>query len=175
MKDPYFEEIEHTADQALRVRGTDFKELLHNAALGMLQLTGVIPRSGPSRDRKIEVQAPDREGLLVTWLEELLYLTETRGVTYTEFELHITDDTHLVAKVQETPIAAITRHIKAVTYHDLEIEETEDGLSLKATIWGEIFNAQKHPQKLGVKAITYHRMEICKENSQYIVKFVLDV
>ena len=128
MKEPYFEEIEHTADQALRVRGIDFKELLHNAALGMLQLTGAIPRSGPSQDRKIEVQAPDREGLLVTWLEELLFSMETRGVTYTKFELHITSDTHLVAKVQETPIAAITRYIKAVTYHDLEIEKTEDGL-----------------------------------------------
>ena len=128
MKSPYFEEIEHTADQALRVRGTDFEELLHNAALGMLQLTGAIPRSGPSRDRKIEVEAPDREGLLVAWLEELLFFMETRGVTYTKFELHMTGDNHLVAKVQETPIAAMTRHIKAVTYHDLEIERTEDGL-----------------------------------------------
>ena len=128
MKEPFFEEIEHTADQALRVRGTDFKELLRNAALGMFQLTGAIPRSGLSRDQKIEVQAPDREGLLVTWLEELLFLAETRGVTYTEFELHITGDNHLVAKVQETPIVAITRHIKAVTYHALEIEKTEDGL-----------------------------------------------
>jgi SHS2 domain-containing protein len=128
MKSPYFEEIEHTADQALRVRGTDFKELLHNAALGMLELTGAIPQSGPSRDREIYVQAPDREGLLVTWLEELLFSVETRGVTFTKFELHITGDTHLVAKVQETPIAAITKYIKAVTYHDLEIEKTEDGL-----------------------------------------------
>ena len=128
MKEPTFEEIEHTADQALRVRGADFKELLHNAALGMLQLTGAIPRSGPSRDRTIEVQAPDREGLLVTWLEELLFLSEIRGVTYTEFELQITGDTQLVAKVQETPITAITRHIKAVTYHDLKIEKTQDGL-----------------------------------------------
>jgi SHS2 domain-containing protein len=128
MKGPYFEEIEHTADQALWVRGTDFKELLHNAALGMLQLTGAIPSSGPSQDRKIEVHAPDREGLLVTWLEELLFSVEVRGVTYTKFELQITSDTHLVAKVQETPIAAITRHIKAVTYHDLEIEKTKDGL-----------------------------------------------
>ena len=128
MKGPYFEEIEHTADQALRVRGTNFKELLHNAALGMLQLTEAIPSSGPSRDQEIEVQAPDREGLLVAWLEELLFSMETRGVTYTKFELHITGDTHLAAKVQETPMAAMTRHIKAVTYHDLEIVKTEDGL-----------------------------------------------
>jgi SHS2 domain-containing protein len=128
MKGPRFEEIEHTADQALRVRGTDFKELLHNAAQGMLQLTGAIPGSGPLQDRNIEVQAPDREGLLVTWLEEILFSLETRGVTYTKFELHVTGDTHLVAKVQEAPIAVIARHIKAVTYHDLEIKKTKDGL-----------------------------------------------
>jgi SHS2 domain-containing protein len=55
------------------------------------------------------------------------------------------------------------------------IDETEVGFILEAAIWGEIFNAKKHPQKLGVKAITYHRMEICEEDNQYIVKFVLDV
>ena len=128
MDGPFFEEVEHTADRALLVRGADLKELLHNAALGMLQLIGAIPRSGPSREREIEVQAPDRESLLVTWLEELLFAMETRGVTYTKFELQITGDTNLVAKVQEMPIDVITRHIKAVTYHDLEIEKTEDGL-----------------------------------------------
>jgi len=68
--------------------------------------------------------------------------------------------------------------IKAKLYSKFKvtrIEETEDRFLLKASIWGEVFSAQKHPQKLGVKAITYHRMEICKEDDRYIVKFVLDV
>jgi SHS2 domain-containing protein len=55
------------------------------------------------------------------------------------------------------------------------IEETPDGLRLRARIWGESFDPEKHPQKVGVKAITYHRMEIVKEPKKVTVKFILDI
>jgi len=55
------------------------------------------------------------------------------------------------------------------------IEETRGGLRLKAKIWGEPFNPEKHPQKVGVKAITYHRMEIIKETDNIVAKFILDI
>ncbi len=55
------------------------------------------------------------------------------------------------------------------------IEETPGGLRLKAKIWGEPFDPEKHPQKVGVKAITYHRMEIVKKPRKTTVKFILDI
>jgi SHS2 domain-containing protein len=55
------------------------------------------------------------------------------------------------------------------------IEETPSGLRLKAKIWGEPFDPAKHPQKVGVKAITYHRMEILKAPKKVTVKFILDI
>jgi SHS2 domain-containing protein len=55
------------------------------------------------------------------------------------------------------------------------LEDTGDGFKLKATIWGEKFNPEKHPQKVGVKAVTYHRMEIIKEKDKVTVEFVLDI
>jgi SHS2 domain-containing protein len=55
------------------------------------------------------------------------------------------------------------------------IEGTVHGLRLKAKIWGEPFDPEKHPQKVGVKAITYHRMEIMKEPKKVTVKFILDI
>jgi len=57
----------------------------------------------------------------------------------------------------------------------VSIEETRGGLRLKAKIWGEPFNPEKHPQKVGVKAITYHRMEIIKETDNIVAKFILDI
>ena len=56
-----------------------------------------------------------------------------------------------------------------------KIEETREGYRLKAKIWGETYNPEKHPQKVGVKAVTYHRMEIIKKPTQTIVKFILDI
>ena len=55
------------------------------------------------------------------------------------------------------------------------LEGTAQGLRLKAKIWGEPFDPEKHPQKVGVKAITYHRMEILKEPKKVTVKFILDI
>jgi SHS2 domain-containing protein len=55
------------------------------------------------------------------------------------------------------------------------IEETEKGFRLDAKIWGEEFNHEKHPQKLGIKAVTYHQMEIIEKPERVTIKFVLDV
>jgi len=57
----------------------------------------------------------------------------------------------------------------------LELKGTSDGLMLKAKIWGEKYDPQRHPQKVGVKAITYHRMEIIKEPGKVTLKFILDI
>jgi len=56
-----------------------------------------------------------------------------------------------------------------------KIDETSDGLRLEAKIWGEKFNSEKHPQKVGVKAVTYHRMEILKELNKVTLRFILDI
>jgi SHS2 domain-containing protein len=55
------------------------------------------------------------------------------------------------------------------------IEKTSHGLRLKAKIWGDSFDPNKHTQRVGVKAVTYHRMEIVKEPEAVTVKFILDI
>jgi SHS2 domain-containing protein len=57
----------------------------------------------------------------------------------------------------------------------LEIAKTAGGLKLEAKIWGEKFNPEKHLQKVGVKAVTYHRMEILEEPGRVTLKFILDI
>jgi len=57
----------------------------------------------------------------------------------------------------------------------LNIEKTSDGFRFKAKVWGEKFNPEKHPQKVGVKAVTYHLMEILKGPSEVTLRFILDI
>ncbi len=57
----------------------------------------------------------------------------------------------------------------------LELNKTPSGFQLKAKIWGEKYNPQKHQQKVGVKAVTYHRMEIIKEQNKATLRFILDI
>jgi SHS2 domain-containing protein len=55
------------------------------------------------------------------------------------------------------------------------IDETSEGFRIKAAVWGEKFNAKKHTQKVAVKAVTYHRMEIIKEIDKVTLEFILDI
>jgi SHS2 domain-containing protein len=55
------------------------------------------------------------------------------------------------------------------------LERTSKGLRIKAKVWGEKFNAKKHTQKVAVKAVTYHRMEIISETEKVTVEFILDI
>lgn len=57
----------------------------------------------------------------------------------------------------------------------LNIEETPSGLKLRAKAWGEPYDPERHPSKVGIKAVTYHRMEIVKKPKAVTVKFILDI
>ena len=54
-------------------------------------------------------------------------------------------------------------------------KETADTFKIKAKVWGEKFDPQKHPQKVGVKAVTYHRMVVIHEMDSVILEFILDI
>jgi len=57
----------------------------------------------------------------------------------------------------------------------LDIEKQRDVFRLNAVIWGEPFDESKHKQKVGVKAVTYHRMEIIEKPGEVTLKFILDI
>lgn len=125
-----FEEIEHTADWALRVRGRDLSQLLVNAARGMSSL--LVPELAEMPlevEKHFELEAYDAESLLVNWLSELAYWAEAEGIVFAEFELHQVTPTHLQAAVRGGRVSDLQKHIKAVTYHNLEIVKTDDGLT----------------------------------------------
>jgi SHS2 domain-containing protein len=124
-----FEEVEHTADWALRVRGRDLRELLVNAARGMSCLLVPDLDAVPTDvERRFELDALDAEGLLVEWLSELAYWAEAEMLVFREFEIGRVAPDHLEALVRGGHASNLHKHIKAVTYHDLEIIKTKDGL-----------------------------------------------
>jgi SHS2 domain-containing protein len=55
------------------------------------------------------------------------------------------------------------------------LQRTSEGYKLKAKVSGELYDSGKHVYKVGVKAVTYHRMEIEKRPDQVTVKFILDI
>ncbi|MDW7726028.1 MAG: archease [Candidatus Methanoperedens sp.] len=53
------------------------------------------------------------------------------------------------------------------------IKKDEDGFSLKANAWGENIDLSTHHFDTQVKAVTYHELEV-KKNDVYCVQVVLD-
>ena len=124
---PGFEEIEHTADVAIRVRGHDLAELFANAAYGLAHQMAEVTSVSLVREEALDLQAQDLETLLVTWLGELLYLNERDGIVYTRFDIHELTPTRLRAVARGGPASERRRYVKAVTFSDLHIARTHDG------------------------------------------------
>jgi SHS2 domain-containing protein len=68
-----------------------------------------------------------------------------------------------------------TKNMLYSKFEIASIKETPEGFRIQATVWGEKFNAEKHTQKVGVKAVTYHRMEIIKNIDNVRLEFILDI
>ncbi|MBC7234746.1 MAG: archease [Chloroflexi bacterium] len=127
---PAFEELDHTADLALRVYGRDRAELFAHAALGMFEAMHchTTEQSAQPIEAEIVLDAPDQETLLVDWLSELLYLSERRRACFTSFDIHQLTETHLEATVHGTTACRPQLLIKAVTYSNLRIKRRDDGI-----------------------------------------------
>ncbi len=123
-----FEELDHTADWKIRVWGEDYADLFRNAALAMYALMGTARRTGPDVERRITVEGVDYPSLLVAWLNELLFYTEVYGEIFTEVDIHTLRPDYLEATVRGFVGESEFSKIKAVTYHDLEIRETSEGV-----------------------------------------------
>lgn len=121
-----FHEIEHTADWALRVWAPSLQLLFSKAAEGMYWLMQTSLEPQPRVERALECDGVDSETLLVGFLSDLLYLGESEGLGFDQFDLSISED-HLSAVARGAPIAEQKKEIKAVTYHNLVVRRSEAG------------------------------------------------
>jgi len=126
--DARWEEIDHTADWAIRVQAPDLQALFETAAKGMLALAGGTPgQRGTLIQQSFTLEAPDLETLLVDWLSELVYLIEDEGALISDVQVEMLGNTHLTALVRGQSGGHFDKHIKAVTYHNLSIQPIAGG------------------------------------------------
>jgi SHS2 domain-containing protein len=125
-----FHEIEHTADWELEAWAPDLPGLLEQAARGMYKLAGARLQPGPRQSRSVELEADDPETLVVSFLSELLFLSEQERLIFDSFHL-IIEGHRLSAHLEGAPIHSIEKEIKAVTWHNLKVSLGARGLSVR--------------------------------------------
>jgi protein archease len=124
-----FEILEHTADVGVRAEGESLGEVFEQAALGLADIMGIYaPDAGDTED--IEVEARDVGALLVDWLSEILWLHDSRDALLGGVEIVGVTETSANGRVTLVPRAGEDvegTQVKAITYHQLAVKQTESG------------------------------------------------
>ncbi len=133
-----YEFIDHTADAGLVVYGASRKDIFINAAIGMFSLITDSKEVADIEKYEIAVDADDYEELLVTWLNELLYLFDAENLVFSRFEIIRLNHDSLVAVAFGEAID-FSRHeiktaIKAATYHQLNFTRSDTGFSAQVIL-----------------------------------------
>lgn len=126
-----YQPIPHTADIGFKVQGKDLAELFSNAAFALTDSMLLLSAAKPTETISVELQAESVEELLVKWLEEILFLFETRNFVSLEFHFEKCSRNNLKAKMKgrewDEKDQPLKTQIKAVTFHELEIVKTPKG------------------------------------------------
>lgn len=71
--------LDHTADVGFQVEAQSLEDLFLGAMRGLLEVMFARPPIEGSRRKRLRLEAPDLETLLVRFLNELIYLVQTKG------------------------------------------------------------------------------------------------
>ena len=126
-----YEVFEHTADIGLHAYGSTLPELFIHAAKGMESLMVAPEQVQAQVSRAIEVDGHDNISLLIAWLNELIFLFDTEYLLFRQFQIDAFAETRLKARAFGEPYDAqrhdLSSAIKAVTWHEANVEKTEAG------------------------------------------------
>lgn len=120
--------LEHTADMGLEASADDPAGLFAAAAEALMAILGADGERRPLEARTVRVGADDLGELMVNWLGEVLFLVE-QGFVPARFEIARIGRTGLEAVIKgefrDPGRQGLEREVKAVTYHRLQVEETD--------------------------------------------------
>ncbi|MDH4132022.1 MAG: archease, partial [Gemmatimonadota bacterium] len=93
---PHHAFLEHTGEERLLVHSPTLAGLFTESARALAQLQGVTDSTPAEAEwRPVEVTATDSAGLLVEWLNELIFLAERERWVPMEFKIDLMTPTRL--------------------------------------------------------------------------------
>ena len=124
-----FELIDISGDAGIRAYGETLPDLFLNAAMGMYSLITDPADVREERNIALDIESHSPEGLLVSWLNELIFHFDTYGFVGKTIRIAALLGNTISARVSGEDFDP-ERHekrllIKAATYHRLSIEKKE--------------------------------------------------
>ncbi|MDZ7801074.1 MAG: archease [Trueperaceae bacterium] len=131
--------LDHTGDVALEVRAEHLNGLFAAAARGLLGILFARPPSAATdgtvqEDTTLTLTASSLEELLVAWLDEVLFLVQTRARVPADLDVVVREEGgawRLEARLGVAPLDAQAQEwqgeVKATTHHGLHVEHRQGG------------------------------------------------
>ena len=132
-----FEILEHKADLKIRVWGKTKEELFANALLAMSESQKPEIKNQQKIKREIKIKSLDLPALLVDFLSEALYLSQTNKEVYFKASFEKFTNSEIRGELIGQLAERFGEDIKAVTHHNLEIKRNLSG-SWKAIVLFDI-------------------------------------
>lgn len=121
-----FKFFKHTADVKFQAYGKTLDKAFENAALAMFHAMykGKVKKTGKY---KIKVKGNDKESLLYSFLEEILFLLDTKSFFLSSAKVKITDN-KIEAEVSgdNSKNYKVMTDVKAVTYNEMFVKYKKD-------------------------------------------------
>ena len=133
MRTNHWEHFEHKADIGVRGIAVSLPEAFEQAALAMTAVITDLECIEPRIDISINCAAPDKEILLLEWLDSLIFEMAVRKMLFNRFNVTIKDTTLTAIASGET--VSIEKHhpvveIKGATFTELKVIQDHNGLWL---------------------------------------------
>jgi SHS2 domain-containing protein len=127
------ETFDHTADLGLRIIAGDLPDLFQTAAMGLFDV--IVANREEIRvleTEHVSLSSDSTEDLLVEWLNELIFQSETRHRLYCQFQVDLDESgCRLAATIGGEPIDrerhVMDHEVKAATRHGLSLRREPEG------------------------------------------------
>ncbi len=121
--------VDHTADVAFEVYGSNLKELIENATLAFYDAFVFLDRLEVTESRNVGVEADSPDYLLFNWLNELLFLFETDLFAGKEVSVDVSENGGLRAEGTlrggKLKPELVKTEPKAITFHKFRVERRD--------------------------------------------------
>jgi SHS2 domain-containing protein len=121
--------VEHTGELEVRLEAADFASLLEEAGRALADVMAEDAGGAPTaQPEHVEIVAPDRESLLVDWLNELVYRADVNKCVYDDVRVQRANDRKLEATLRGREPRSPKTAVKAATWHRVRVVDTPAGL-----------------------------------------------
>ena len=139
------EMLDHTADVGFELGASTLEGLFDEARRALLMVVFERPPERGEDEGEILLSAPDRETLLVRWLNEVVYRIQDAGFVPVRAEI----------RIQEAGGGA--------------------GLSLRASLTGAPLLLEEYGWQGEIKSATFHGLEVSNRGEGWHARVILDV